>query len=110
MEVFPMAHVLRSGPAQDCDLVKPINTPPISAIDEHKADKAVHCLVYVLKKLGGVADLYTLLKIIYSEGSTIRVPVGPAAGPFPDAPPTTLADAERQHIPGALHRPAGAFA
>jgi formate hydrogenlyase transcriptional activator len=41
---------------------------------------------------------------ILSEGSTIRVLVGPAAGPFPDAPPTTLADAERQHIPGALHQ------
>ena len=40
---------------------------------------------------------------ILSEGSTLRVPVGPAAGPFPDAP-TTLADAERQHIPGALHQ------
>ena len=60
-----MAHALRSGPAQDCDLVKPINTIPISTIDEYDADKAVHCLVYVLKKLGGVADLYTLLKIIY---------------------------------------------
>ena len=56
-----MAHVLRSGPAQDCDLVKPINTTPISAIDEYDADKAVHYLVYVLKKLGGVVDLYTLL-------------------------------------------------
>jgi len=60
-----MAYALRSGPAQDCDLVKPIHTIPISTVDEYDADKAVHCLLYVLKKLGGVADLYTLLKIIY---------------------------------------------
>jgi len=41
--------------------------------------------------------------VILSEGSTLRVPVDPAAGPFPDAP-TTLADAERQHILAALHQ------
>ncbi|HSD50920.1 MAG TPA: hypothetical protein VLG48_05875, partial [Candidatus Methylomirabilis sp.] len=35
--------------------------------------------------------------IILSEGSTLRVPVGLVAGPIPDAP-TTLEDAERQHI------------
>lgn len=34
--------------------------------------------------------------VILSEGSTLRVPVGPAAGPFPDA--------ERQHILAALHQ------
>jgi len=60
-----MAYALRSGPTQDYDPVTPINTTPIRTIDEYDADKAVHSLVYVLTKLGGVAELYTLLKIIY---------------------------------------------
>ena len=46
---------------------------------------------------------------ILSEGSTLRVPVGPAVGPFPDAP-TTLADAERQHSRAPCTSPAGSFA
>ena len=67
---------------------------------------------------GNIRELRNVIEraIILGESSTLRVPVGPAAGPLADAP-TTLADAERQHILAALHQtgwhvrgPAGAAA
>lgn len=54
---------------------------------------------------GNIRELRNVIEraVILSEGSTLRVPVGPAAGPVPDALPT-LADAERQHILAALEQ------
>jgi len=54
---------------------------------------------------GNIRELRNVIEraIILSESSTLRVPVGPAAGPLADAP-TTLADAERQHILAALNQ------
>jgi transcriptional regulator with GAF, ATPase, and Fis domain len=54
---------------------------------------------------GNVRELRNEIEraIILSEGSTLRVPVGLVAGPILDAP-TTLEDAERQHILAALEQ------
>ena len=54
---------------------------------------------------GNIRELRNVIEraLILSESSTLRVPVGAAAGPLAAAP-TTLADAERQHILAALQQ------
>jgi transcriptional regulator with GAF, ATPase, and Fis domain len=54
---------------------------------------------------GNIRELKNVIEraVILSEGSTLRVPVAPAAGPAPSAAPT-LADAERTQILAALER------
>jgi transcriptional regulator with GAF, ATPase, and Fis domain len=54
---------------------------------------------------GNIRELRNVIEraVILSDSSTLRVPVGPAAGPVPGALPT-LADAERQHILAALEQ------
>jgi transcriptional regulator with GAF, ATPase, and Fis domain len=54
---------------------------------------------------GNVRELRNEIEraVILSEGSTLRVPVGPAAGPLAEAAPT-LAAAERQQILAALEK------
>jgi formate hydrogenlyase transcriptional activator len=54
---------------------------------------------------GNIRELRNVIEraVILSGGSTLRVPLGPSAGPVADAP-TTLADAERTHILAALHQ------
>ena len=54
---------------------------------------------------GNIRELRNVIEraVILSEGSTLRVPVGAAAAPGLDAPPT-LAGAERTQILAALHQ------
>jgi transcriptional regulator with GAF, ATPase, and Fis domain len=54
---------------------------------------------------GNIRELRNVIEraVILSEGSTLRVPVGAAAAPGLDAPPT-LADAERTQILAALEQ------
>jgi hypothetical protein len=67
---------------------------------------------------GNIRELRNVIEraVILSDSSTLQVPVGSAAAPVLDAPPT-LADAERTQILAALHQtgwpirgPAGAAA
>jgi len=44
---------------------KQVSPIKISTIPEYDPEKAVHALVYIAEKLGGVADIYKALKIIF---------------------------------------------
>lgn len=44
---------------------KQVTPIKINTIPEYDPEKAVHALVYIAKKLGGVADIYKVLKIVF---------------------------------------------